>query len=353
MFTLINLSVYLSTAWLVFGILKKIKIPNPSLMGGIISGAILSINGYQPMSWLNFSFVISNSIIGIIIGKQINRDIFHKLRSILFVIIVFSSGMLLLSTMAGYLVYLSSNIPLASALIASATGGTVEMISLALSMSLDEDIAAIVFFQMARVIFFLSIMPLISILSNKNTTINQINNKNKTNVAFVSTSKFNKKDYFYVFSFSFIIAYIFAKFDLYFGILLASMFISGIYVVYSNKSFKTSLFLSNIVQIFIGINIGQKITKDMIIMLPSLFLPTVLMIVVMLILTLFMAYILYKHKKWDISTCLLCASPVGLSQIVFFAEELNVNVVTASIFHTCRVICILLLYPLIIDFLIN
>jgi len=58
-----------------------------------------------------------------------------------------------------------------------------------------------------------------------------------------------------------------------------------------------------------------------------------------------LAALLYKTTRWNLVTCLLSVNPAGLTQVVFFAEDMGADLLTVSVFQTVRLVGIVTLYP--------
>ena len=101
-------------------------------------------------------------------------------------------------------------------------------------------------------------------------------------------------------------------------------------------------------QIGLGLATGERITPQTAGQIGTLFVPAVVVTLVMLAGCTLLAVLLYKTSDWSLTTCLLCAAPAGLSQIASFAEEVGADPLTASVFHTARIVGIVTLYPLIV-----
>ena len=93
---------------------------------------------------------------------------------------------------------------------------------------------------------------------------------------------------------------------------------------------------------------GQRMTPEIVERLGGMLLPAVAVTAIMLAGCVILAVILYRTTGWDMTTCLLCAAPAGLSQITVFAEEIGVDSFTATVFHTVRILSIVGIFPWII-----
>jgi membrane AbrB-like protein len=127
--------------------------------------------------------------------------------------------------------------------------------------------------------------------------------------------------------------------------MLGAMLASGAFALSINKKYGFNVQLRNIAQIGLGLAMGQRISPNFTALLGSLLVPALAVTALMLAGSTLLAFVLYKTTDLDITTCLLCSAPAGLSQIGAFAEEIGADPFTASVFHTARIIGIVALYP--------
>jgi membrane AbrB-like protein len=147
---------------------------------------------------------------------------------------------------------------------------------------------------------------------------------------------------------AFVTASLAYRFRLPTGPLIGAMLACGAYSLAANKSYTYDVRIRWAAQVCLGMVMGQRMTPKMVLQLGTLFIPAVTVTAVMLCGCLLLAFLLHKTTGWDITTCMLCAAPAGLSQITIYAEEIGVDSLTASVFHTARIVSIVTLYPWIV-----
>lgn len=252
--------------------------------------------------------------------------------------------MLVVSLLCGYTLYWMSDIPLKTALISGAAGGINEVIIF--GMSVDANVAVIAFIQLFRIVIFLALIPYLSLISEKiagKKTPTRIDAEKRTPLF-----RLSKNEYALLVICAMIGAWTGQWLRIPAGTMLGAMFASGLFAIVRNKTYGFDVRVRFAAQITLGLAMGQRVTPEIVGQLATLLWPAVVVTFVMLIGSTFLAILLYKTSDWDLTTCLLCASPAGLSQITTFAEELGVDSFTASVFHTVRIIGIVSLYPWII-----
>jgi membrane AbrB-like protein len=161
-------------------------------------------------------------------------------------------------------------------------------------------------------------------------------------------SFFAKKHYLTLIPLSFAGGALAAWLEIPTGGMLGAMFAGGGLSLFLSRRYKFDSRLRFAAQIGLGLVTGERITPQIAHQIGALFLPAIAVTLVMLTGCALLAVLLYKTSGWSLTTCLLCASPAGVSQIVSFAEETDADPLVVSVFHTARVVSIVSLYPWIV-----
>ncbi len=327
-----------------FFLFKLIRIPNPALLGSMFSTGVLSITGYYPSfpAWL-VSF-LANAAIGVMLGRQVDRNIARRMRELAGYVLFMGAGMIGLSLVSGYALYRMTDIPFSTAMVASSAGGITEM--LAFGMSVNADLAVVAFVQLFRVVSFLALISFLPSVAGggkerrRRTTQSALNRP--------AQDRFSPRHYPVLIAAALTGGYIAHVLDVPAGSMLGAMIASGACVLALGRVYRFDVRIRYAAQIGLGLVMGQRMTPAVVAQLGELFLPAFITTFVMLLGSVFLAFILHKLSRWDFVTCFLCASPAGLSQITVFAEEIGVDAFTASVFHTVRILGIVIVYPWII-----
>ncbi|RHW40123.1 AbrB family transcriptional regulator [Lysinibacillus yapensis] len=108
--------------------------------------------------------------------------------------------------------------------------------------------------------------------------------------------------------------------------------------------------LRNAGLVVIGVSIGQTFQLDVFAGLGWLIFVMLLINISIVMVSVLMAWGLYKMSDLSLKTALTCTVPGGLSQIVVFAEEeKDIDLAAVAYFHVVRVICIVMLIPFILS----
>jgi membrane AbrB-like protein len=330
-----------------FSLFKFFRLPNPALLGSLVVTGALSAAGYFPRftAW-PVSFA-ANTAIGVMIGHQIDRTVISRMRSLMRPVLVQTIGILALSLICGFTMYAmnsSGTVSLGTSLISGAAGGITEM--MVFGMSVDADVAVIAFVQLFRIIVFVAIMPYLSIIGRK---LGGGTKRAETAVSGGSVlPEFSARNYASLLIFALIGAAAGLWSRIPAGTMLGAMAACGILSLAVNKRYSYDTRIRSLSQIGLGLVMGQRISPNILERLGATLIPVVVATFVMLVGCALLAFLLFKTTGWDLATCLLCASPAGISQVSIFAEEIGADSLTTSVFHTVRVVGIVSFYPWII-----
>jgi membrane AbrB-like protein len=318
--------------------------PNPALLGAMFATGALSVFGhYPPLIVWPVSF-LANMTIGVMVARQIDRNVLRRLKALLRPVVAQTAGMLLLSLLCGYVmrfmsVQAGAEVPLTTALISGAAGGITEMS--AFGMSVDADVAVIVFIQLFRIVIFLALVPYISKIGDQGRFV-------RIEASDAAIAPFRKRDYAVMLCAALLGASLAYRFRLPAGAMLGAIAACGAYAISVGRRYAYDHRIRWAAQICLGLAMGQRITPKIVSHLGALILPAIAVTAVMLAGSLALAFLLRKTTGWDVTTCLLCAAPAGLSQITVYAEEVGADSLTATVFHTARVVGIVAIYPWIV-----
>ncbi len=324
-----------------FLLFRLLKVPTPALLGSMFATSLMGLTGFYPKFPVWVVSFCSNTMIGVMIGKLIDRNVLKRIWYLGRYVVLLSAGMIALSLLSGYALYRMTDIPLTTALISGAAGGIAEMVIY--GMSVDADVAIITFVQIFRVVTFLMLIPYMAIIAEKiggRTGAGKAESAENPHL-----SLFDRKEYAVLVLCAVAGGMIGRWLEIPTGALIGAMLASGALALAIGKEYRYDPRIRCFAQIALGMVMGERMTPQILSQLGELFFPAVAMTVLMLFGSALLAFALYKTTQWDVVTCLLCASPAGLSQITIYADEVGADVFTASVFHTVRIISIVALYP--------
>ena len=332
-------------------IFKLLRFPTPALMGALATSGTLNALGYYPFFTTWPVTFLANATIGIMLARQINREVLARIRRLAFPVFVQTAGFLLLSLVSGLFLYWycgSDRLSLATALISGSTGGLTEMIIF--GMSVNANVGVIAFIQLVRIIIFLTLIPYLPkiirlFLKDQSASLHTTHLPVHHDTGI---QKFRTGQYSLLVVCALIGATIGFVLRIPTGAMLGAMIACGAYAIAVNGTYSFDSRLRFAAQICIGIVMGQRITPETVAMMGSLIVPALLMSTIMLVWCLCLACLTHKTTGCSLVTCLLCASPAGVSQVAFLADEIGADAPTTAVFQSARLISIVALYPWII-----
>lgn len=325
-----------------FLLFRLIRFPAAAVLGSMAATGALNVYGLIPhFNAAPVSFVCSVGI-GLILGRQINRKVLGRVKSLLRPVLVQVGCMLLLSLACGYIFYLLAagrGISLGTALVSSTAGGLTEM--LVFGLSIGGDVGVIAFVQLFRIVTFLTLIPYSAKLARK------LGDRRESvqNAAASNLADYSRRDYLLLVPMVFAGGYLGLRLHIPAGAMLGSMLFAGLLSVMLNKKYNNKSAVRALAQIGLGLVMGQRVDAEILSRLAALFLPVLGVSAVMLAGCVLLAFVQYKTTKYDLTTCLMCSAPAGMSQIALYAEETGTDVFTVSIFHTARLVSIVIIYP--------
>jgi membrane AbrB-like protein len=328
-----------------YRLFRFLRVPSPALLGSMAVTGALNAAGYCPAFPVWAVSFIANAMIGLMLGRQIDRNILRRIKILLWPVLVQLAGMIVLSFACGWVLFLmtsSQGISLPTALLSGTAGGIAEM--MIFGMSVNADVGVIAFVQLVRIIIFLGMIPYFAKIAAK-LDGTKIKKPSDTQSAGAQCRKFAARDYTLLVAYTFAGAGIGQGLRVPAGALLGAMLAAGTLALRLDKKYSYDTRLRILAQVGLGLVMGRRMTPEIVSSIGAMLFPTLIVTLVMLVGCTLLALLLYKTSRWDLTTCLLCSAPAGLSQISVFAEELGADSFTATIFHTARILGIVSLYP--------
>ena len=102
-------------------------------------------------------------------------------------------------------------------------------------------------------------------------------------------------------------------------------------------------------QVFAGSFIGIKMGRETLVLLPSLWIPLVIMFVGIFLFVFAITFLLHRFTDLPLDVCLLSSTPAGVQEMALLSEELGVDTVKVSLLQTTRLVFVILLFPTMIS----
>lgn len=329
-----------------YRLFRLFRFPAAAIIGSMAATGFVNVMGWLPhFNGGPLSYVCSVGI-GLVLGKQLNRNVFCHARGMVRPVLVQIGCLLLLSLACGYIFYLlagKDEVSLATALVSASAGGLTEM--MVFGLSIGGDVAVIAFVQTFRLVTFLSLIPYSSKLARR---LGDKRGPAAVSAACNFSGPFTRPNYLLLLLAAFGGGWVGQALGLPAGALLGSMFFAGGVGILLNKQYDYPAWVRSLAQVGLGMVMGQRVDAEVLSRLAGFFLPVLGLTAVMLIGCLLLALLQYKTTRYDLATCLMCSAPAGLSQVAVYAEETGTDVFTVAVFHTARMVSIVIIYPWII-----
>jgi uncharacterized protein len=108
-------------------------------------------------------------------------------------------------------------------------------------------------------------------------------------------------------------------------------------------------FFSPLIQIFLGLFIGSKVTRKKVIYLRNLAKPALIIVGWVMITAFALGIILYRVTELDLITAILSSALGGLPEMTIIALETNADATTVVVIKTIRLVLTLVLLPIIFE----
>ncbi len=325
-------------AWLFL----RLRLPAPSILGSLFAVALTCSLGLKVAFPTGVVSFFSKVTIGAFIGLRFDRNCTKLLRDLAWPSIIVSLWMLGTSIGCGMLLYLFTDLPISTALLGSTAGGVAEMALLALS--LGADVASVTLLQTFRLVGSMFVMPLLGAryaggdrgsldeeLPPCSSSCDSSDSSPWRYATFVGLALLGG----WVGTISHVPA----------GSLLGSMFLVGVFCALGIPMWSPPKIIRSIAQTGVGITIGLSMTEDTFRQLYFMLPPVLLLTGGMIACAVALGFLLKRITGWDLVTCLLSASPAGLTQMGAIADEMGADPLIVSLMHTVRLVSILIVMP--------
>lgn len=311
-------------------VFKKLCIPSPAILGPILTVAAINIF----LKPLNVSFYLKpvlSYITGFMVGVRFSVQSKGLAKHTIFFVV----WLVVLSLITAYAL-IASGLDAATAVFSAFPGGLAE-ISL-MSFDYAADTLAVILLHATRLLLTMAVIPTI------------LGHICKGSDTFASSAQ-EKKDPFTLkrgwpclFA-AFVLSMVFNALKLPAAMLLGSMVGSGTVTRIKKLNIRINSTFQRIVQIGIGGLVGLSITLDCVLNVDRYILPVIVLNALIFGGSTLFAVILHRLSHWDWQTCILAASPAGLSPTIMLSLEYNANSSAVTLFQVMRMLSVLVTAP--------
>lgn len=332
----------LAIGWLGYRAARKLKWPAAAMLGALLFLGVLNVSGVKfpfykaPLSF--FSKVMS----GVILGQKIDRGMVNLLKKMARPAAFSATWMVMSSILTGLLVFAAAGdrLSLMTSLAASSAGGIAEMSVFA--MSVGADVGVVAFFQSMRIIVLYVTLPFsTAFVARRAKTPPEAAEEDRRDDTVFSPAEILRFALL-----TCVAALLVDKAGMPSGLMIGAMAGAGAQNIWAGKVMRLPPWLKNGAQICLSAAITAGLSPQTMTLLVRLFVPLLLSLGVIQAMSFLLAFIMHRATGWDAMTSVLATCPGGLSQIVFFAEDLHADAFTVGVFHAVRMVSIVVFVPL-------
>ena len=332
-----------SGGWLVK---KSKKVPAGMLLGSLASVVLLNlITGYEQEYPMNLRLIIQ-VFAGAFIGLSFTRADVFRLRILFKPVLILIAMLTIINVIFAILISNFTTLDYFTALFASAPAGVSDMTLIAQDFGANpKQVALLQIFRFAFVVVFFPF--LIRRILPKKTPEEQAA-ETAVSIPEQEATRLKKTPRLILTIATAAAGAIIARF---LGLPAGTMIGAIAATVLLNTVFQTAYIPPNIrvfIQAFAGCFIGSQITLATLSQLQFLLLPIVFIAVQLVIMAFLTAWVLQRFTPLDHATCLVASVPGGLLEMTILAQDLGLRVPEVVFFHTCRIIAVVSIMPVLL-----
>lgn len=351
----------LAVAWLGSFTARKLKIPAGAMIGSMAAVIIFNVITDKGMFYSDFKLVLQ-VFSGAMIGGKVAKEDVIELKRIIFPAIILVVCMVILNIVFGTLIYICSDLDIATSLFATTPGGVSDMALISEELGANTGYVAIL--QVFRLLIIYTFCPPIFKYvmkkgigqSNKTavqTTVagaetvltdNTISKDNQILEAENIKLKFEPVRFACLLIASGIVGIIFNSLGVTAGMIIGGMVGAAVWTIATRKT----LFPNKVrigLQTCSGAFIGMRMTRESLMSIGELFVPILIMTIGILVFVFATSFIIHKLTKLEYATCMFASTPGGLQEMALLADDMGADALKVSVMQTCRLVFVISFFP--------
>lgn len=335
-----------------YRIFSFLGVPGCAVAAPLFTIAIITCQGFKWVEPPSYLLTFLQVIVGIAIGSKLKKEQIPDIKTYFVPGIISSAWLLVVSLLIGFQLAKMTDIDIGTALYGSVPGGIFEMGLLALSLNLNVPVVTLL--QFVRLVSISFSLPMIVSKLNKNTAINENNEKIdfEKNLILDTKEKAKIHEILLLLLIGSIGGFIAKYLGVPVGGILGSMVLIGALRIMGMPLKELPERMVLVARIILGGYLGTTFAPDVLSTFKSLVFPVIIFSVFVTLNSIAIGYIFYKTLKWDPATALLASSPGGITLMTLTAFELGADPVRVSIIQTLRVFIIFLIMPTLIQYIV-
>lgn len=327
---------------LLFG---RLRVPAGAMLGAMCTVALLNCLTdmvYYPPQVRQGIMVLS----GAVIGAKVTRSSLKKIKEILGAAAISTIALVVLNFVFGALIYLVSDLDLATSIFAATPGGITDITFIAMEYGAES--TSIVFLHMVRLIAAVSVLPfLIQRISGQKAHAQtpakteqdcKVQRENGSRIR--STCR------------TLIIAFVCGGIGYIIripgGVLTSAM----LGVMFFNVRWDCCYVppqAGKWLQCFSGLYLGSLVTENFLRQMRTLIMPAGIMVVAVVIWGVVVAGIVNRVTGLDYSTAILACAPGGIQEMSLIGDEMGLDMAAITVIQTVRIVVSVSLVPLLLS----
>lgn len=347
----------------------KLKIPAGAMMGAMLFVVLFNLLFEHAVFYPNLRIVIQ-ILSGAMVGSRMDMNEVKGIKKLFFPILILIIGMLVINISLGLLIYWLSPLDAATALFAVAPGGASDMAIIGTDLGANPSYIAVL--QLFRLIVIFTFMPPIfkkllapsrddpamkaSTVDSAAAAPNHPNDsdsapKPKASMALkerlVALLPKAKRLAALILSAA-IVGICFYLLGITAGAMIGGMLGGTIYCCIRGKvAFPSKLRV--VMQIGSGAFIGVRLNRESLMTMGDLLIPLIIAFAGIFAYSFFVAFLIHKITKLNLSTCLLASTPGGKQEMTLMSEDVGADTPSVAIMQTSRLICVIAFFPTMLD----
>lgn len=348
----------------------RLKIPAGAMVGAMVTTVAFNLITERAFFYDDLKIVMQ-ILGGAMIGSRIGKKDVLELKNIILPTIILIISMVILNLSFGIVMYLVSDLDIATCLFASAPGGMSDMAII--SVDLGANPAYVAIMQLLRILTIFIFMPPIfkkiilgsrakqaaakaeaaPVIDKESVRASEATGLDDEPVSTQPEPKKQATDWRRL-GLLLLLAGLGGILFWYLGVtagaMIGAMLATAVYcVLRGTVAFPTKLRFA--MQVCAGAYTGIRLDRASVAQMGSLVVPMIVMIIGIFVFVFAVAFIMHKVTKLDIDVCLMSSTPGGVQEMAYLSEDLGSDTPKIAIMQTVRLFSVILFFPTMLSFI--
>ena len=331
---------------------KRRHIAAGAMVGALILVVICNLSvGYEggyPQMWR----VVVQIGSGLVIGSRFTRSDVRELRILWRPLLLMVVSMFALNVLFAFLVSRISSVTMMTALFSYAPGGVADLALVAADFGVDVD--QVTLLQLARFVFVVTFFPMFVKRRFPDRHASAAPQPPQEDPSAGEENPLPFQSVCLRTALSALAAacggLLFRQLGVPAGAIIGAILFTAVATIATDKTLVPS-WLSTATQICAGIYIGVQLTRQTVLLIGTLVLPALLIIAEALAMAFLESLLIWRLTGLDKVTSLFSCVPGGIVEMGLIADEMGLDTPKIVAMHAGRIICVICVLPILIDFL--